>query len=64
MKIGDANHGRVFTRKEKEEATKKEMGSGYHRRFANECIGCGTSWSGVPAMSWEQSSNRNILLTG
>jgi hypothetical protein len=43
LRFGKENHGRVYTRKEEEGATKKEMGSGYQRRIANECIGCGTS---------------------
>jgi hypothetical protein len=32
-----------YSRKEEERATKKEMGLEYHRRFTNNCIGCGTS---------------------
>jgi hypothetical protein len=42
-RFGEEKHGRAYTRKEEVEIIKKEMGSGYHRRLANECIRCGTS---------------------
>jgi hypothetical protein len=43
MKVWRRESWKGKNRKEEEGATKKEIGSGYHKQLANECIRCGTS---------------------
>jgi hypothetical protein len=53
-KFGEENQGSVYNRKEEEGTAKKEMGSGYHRRFCKWMHRLlMVEWSSE-ALSWEQ----------